>query len=195
MHAHPNFWHFVGQGQVLGNGHFLILGGTRSGKTALAEKLCLSLSSNPAYIATAQPKDKEMGQRIAKHQQQRSKNFTTFEEPLALGEAIERAAKNHDVILVDCLTLWLSNLSFSSNVDRDIPIEKLKNLLANQGSSQIILVSNEVGMGIIPDNKLARDFGDQSGILHQQLARICENTCLVVAGLPMMLKGKLPDLL
>jgi len=170
----------------------LILGGARSGKTALAEKICLKLSSNPAYIATAEAGDGEMVARITLHKNQRSKNFTSFETPINLAKAIQQAQKSHDVILVDCLTLWLSNLTFSTNVDKDAQIEKLHSVLTSSTDSVIVMVSNEVGMGIVPDNRLARKFGDEAGLLHQNLAQICKNVCLSIAGLPLMLKGQLP---
>ncbi|MCF6327962.1 MAG: bifunctional adenosylcobinamide kinase/adenosylcobinamide-phosphate guanylyltransferase [Devosiaceae bacterium] len=177
----------------MGNNHILILGGARSGKTALAEKTCLKLSSNPAYIATAEAGDGEMAARIALHKNQRSKNFTTFEEALNLAKAIQLAKKNHDVILIDCLTLWLSNLTFSTNVNKDEQIRQLQSVLTSNIDCTIVMVSNEVGMGIVPDNRLARQFGDEAGLLHQNLAQICANVCLSVAGLPMMLKGQLPE--
>jgi len=169
------------------------LGGARSGKTALAEKICLKLGSNPAYIATAEAGDGEMAARIDLHKNQRSKNFTTFETPINLAETIKKAQKNHDVILVDCLTLWLSNLTFSTNVNKNMQIENLQAVLTSSTESVIVMVSNEVGMGIVPDNKLARQFGDEAGLLHQNLAAICENVCLSIAGLPLMLKGQLPE--
>jgi len=178
----------------MSNNHILILGGARSGKTALAEKSCLKLSSNPAYIATAEAQDGEMAARIDLHKSQRSKNFTVFETPLNLAETIKQAQKNHNVILIDCLTLWLSNLTFSTNVDKDAQIEQLQSVLISSHDSVIVMVSNEVGMGIMPDNKLARQFGDEAGLLHQNLAQICENVCLSVAGLPLMLKGQLPKI-
>jgi len=178
----------------LANAHILILGGARSGKTALAENICLKLGENPAYIATAQALDSEMDKRILLHKEQRGNNFTTYEEPLNLAKAIENAAKNHKIILVDCLTLWLSNLKFSNKSNMEESIEKLKTTLKKTTQSRIILVSNEVGMGIVPNNQLAREFGDESGLLHQQLAEICQNVYLCVAGLPLALKGKLVDL-
>jgi len=135
-----------------------------------------------------------MSQRILKHKQQRSKKFTTYEEPLALAQTIEKTAKNHDVVLVDCLTLWLTNLMLSKSADKNASIDQLKTTLITTKNRTIVLVSNEVGMGIIPDNALARQFGDDAGLLHQQLADICENVCLVVAGLPLILKGELPNL-
>ncbi len=178
----------------MGNNHILILGGARSGKTALAEKICLKLSSNPAYIATAEAGDGEMALRIELHKNQRSKNFTSFETPINLAKTIQLAQKNHDVILIDCLTLWLSNLTFSTNVDKNGQIEQLQAVLTSSNNSTIVMVSNEVGMGIVPNNRLARQFGDEAGLLHQNLATICENVCLSIAGLPMILKGQLPKI-
>ena len=178
----------------MSNNHILILGGARSGKSSLAEKICLKLDSNPAYIATAEAGDGEMAARIALHKNRRSKNFTSFEVPLTLASTIQRVQKNHNVILVDCLTLWLSNLTFSSNIDKTTQIRQLQSVLVSSPDCTIVMVSNEVGMGLVPDNKLARQFGDETGLLHQNLARICANVCLSVAGLPLMLKGQLPDI-
>ncbi len=179
-------------GNVMGGHHFLILGGARSGKSALAEKTALSLSDNPAYIATAQAQDGEMAARVSQHRRERNDAFTTFEEPLNLAEAIKNAASLYEAIVVDCLTLWMSNLGQLSEVDRTEKIEALVQVLAQVQNSDVIFVSNEVGLGIVPANSMARNFRDETGILHQRLGAICTNVMLVVAGLPLMLKGELP---
>src|SRR5690554_1883206 len=175
------------------SGHILVLGGTRSGKTALAERLATRESSSPAYLATAEALDDEMAERVSAHQKSRSGRFATIEEPLELPQALFAAAQAHDVILVDCLTLWITNLL---SMERDVAdeVDTLVEVLAGIKDTQVILVSNEVGLGIVPDNALARTFRDLTGAAHQELAAICEHVYFVVAGLPMVVKGQYPDL-
>jgi len=176
------------------NGHFLILGGARSGKTALGERLAMSLGTDPAYLATAEALDEEMQARVQTHQNQRAGRFTTIEEPLELPEALtEAVAAGHDVVLVDCLTLWVSNL-LGAERDVSAATEALATTLQQIESARIVLISNEVGLGIVPDNALARNFRDLAGWMHQRLATVCGNVAFVAAGLPMTLKGALPEL-
>lgn len=170
-------------------GHVLVLGGARSGKTGFAERLAMRAGESPLYLATAQALDAEMRERVRLHQQQRHKRFATLEEPIALTTALKAAAKSHDVILVDCLTLWITNL-LGTNHDVAAAVEELATTLPMIESSQVILVSNEVGLGIVPDNPLARTFRDLAGAAHQRLAQICTDVHFVVAGLPMTLKGE-----
>lgn len=173
------------------SGHILVLGGARAGKTSFAEKLALQYGSNPAYLATAEALDEEMEARVSAHQRQRSKHFTTIEEPLELTEAILTARQTHDVILIDCLTLWISNL-LGEKLDVIAAIDELVEVLQVVRSEQIIMVSNEVGLGIVPENPLARSFRDLCGIGHQRIARQCESVYFVAAGLPLAMKGQLP---
>jgi adenosylcobinamide kinase/adenosylcobinamide-phosphate guanylyltransferase len=169
-------------------GHVLILGGARSGKTGFAERLAMRAGETPLYLATAQALDGEMLERVKLHQQQRHKRFATLEEPLELATALKAAAREHDVVLVDCLTLWITNLlAVERNVAR--AVEELAAVLPELTATQVILVSNEVGLGIVPDNPLARTFRDLAGAAHQRLAEICTDVHFVVAGLPMTLKG------
>jgi len=171
------------------SGHVLVLGGARSGKTGFAERLAMRGGDRPLYLATAQALDEEMRERVRLHQQQRHKRFSTLEEPLALANALKGAARQHDVILVDCLTLWISNLlGASRNVAE--AVSELAATLETLEASRVILVSNEVGLGIVPDNPLARTFRDLAGAAHQRLAEICTEVHFVVAGLPMTLKGQ-----
>lgn len=170
-------------------GHVLVLGGARSGKTGFAERLAMRAGEAPLYLATAQALDAEMRDRVRLHQQQRHKRFSTLEEPVALTTALRAAAKTHDVILVDCLTLWITNL-LGTNHDVAAAVEELAVTLPTIESSRVILVSNEVGLGIVPDNPLARTFRDLTGAAHQRLAQICTDVHFVVAGLPMTLKGE-----
>ena len=169
-------------------GHVLVLGGARSGKTGFAEKLAMRAGDRPLYLATAQALDDEMRERVKMHQQQRHKRFETLEEPLALAAAIETAATKHDVILVDCLTLWITNL-LVANQNVAGAVDGLTAALAKIAGTRVILVSNEVGWGIVPDNAMARMFRDLAGSTHQRLAEICADVHLVVAGLPLTLKG------
>jgi adenosylcobinamide kinase/adenosylcobinamide-phosphate guanylyltransferase len=170
-------------------GHVLILGGARSGKTGFAERLAMRAGERPLYLATAQALDAEMRDRVRLHQQQRHKRFSTIEEPIALPATLRSAAAEHDVILVDCLTLWITNL-LGANRNVAEAVDDLSATLPLIEKCQVILVSNEVGLGIVPDNPLARMFRDLAGAAHQRLAEICTDVHFVVAGLPMTLKGQ-----
>ena len=171
------------------SGHILVLGGARSGKTGFAERLAMRAGESPLYLATAQALDAEMRERVRMHQEQRHKRFATLEEPIALTTALKAAARTHDVILVDCLTLWITNL-LAANHDVAKAVDELAAALPAIDTSRVILVSNEVGLGIVPDNPLARMFRDLAGAAHQRLAEICTDVHFVVAGLPMTLKGE-----
>ncbi|WDQ97551.1 bifunctional adenosylcobinamide kinase/adenosylcobinamide-phosphate guanylyltransferase [Devosia sp. J2-20] len=171
--------------------HVLVLGGARSGKTAFGESLALRSGSTPAYLATAEVLDGEMRDRVASHQAGRAGQFATIEEPLALSKTLLKAARSHDVILVDCLTLWITNLLVSGD-NVAAQVEKLGQTLGQLQDTRVILVSNEVGLGIVPDNAMARTFRDLAGSAHQRLAEICDDVYFVVAGLPMTLKGEPP---
>ncbi len=173
-------------------GHVLVLGGARSGKTSLAERIAMRVGDKPAYLATAEALDDEMRERVRTHQQQRAKTFATIEEPLKLSAAIAKAAKEHDSILVDCLTLWITNMIIA-NQNVAGAVEELIETLNATTTSRVILVTNEVGLGIVPDNAMARMFRDLAGSAHQRIAEICEDVYFVVAGLPMVLKGVAPE--
>jgi adenosylcobinamide kinase / adenosylcobinamide-phosphate guanylyltransferase len=165
----------------------LVLGGARSGKSRYAE----SLAHQPAhYVATAQAFDDEMRDRIATHKLQRGDAWVTHEEPFDLVGVLEKLQKRGNFVLVDCLTLWLSNLLLAER-DCDAEIQKLVAHLKST-SSRIIIVSNEVGLGIVPDNKLARRFRDVQGVANQRVAEIATNVVFLAAGLPLILKGPLP---
>jgi adenosylcobinamide kinase/adenosylcobinamide-phosphate guanylyltransferase len=172
-------------------GHVLVLGGARSGKTGFAERLAMRAGRHPAYLATAEALDAEMQDRVRTHQQQREGRFATIEEPIELTAAILRTARQHDAILVDCLTLWITNL-LGAGADVAVAVEELAATLGEIDAATVILVSNEVGLGIVPDNPLARTFRDLSGAAHQRLAEICEEVHFIVAGLPLTLKGARP---
>lgn len=166
----------------------LILGGARSGKSRLAEARALESGKELIYVATATAGDPEMEQRIQRHRKSRDEHWRLVEEPLALADALSRHAAQDRCILVDCLTLWLSNLLHTEDTtqwqaERKALLDTLPSL-----PGQIILVSNEVGMGIVPMGELTRQFVDESGWLHQDLAAICDRVTLTVAGLPHCLK-------
>lgn len=171
--------------------HCLVLGGARSGKTAFAERLALHAGARPAYLATATVLDGEMRDRISSHQASRGAKFTTIEEPLALSHALIKAGQDHDVILVDCLTLWITNL-LMANEDVASAVGELSATLMEQRQAKVLLVSNEVGLGIVPDNPMARTFRDLAGSAHQRLAEVCDDVYFVAAGLPLTMKGEAP---
>lgn len=163
----------------------LVLGGARSGKTATAEQLATASGLEVVYLATAQAGDGEMRQRIQRHRDSRPGNWQTVEEPLALATSLQANASEGRVLLVDCLTLWLSNCLH----DGCWP-EQRQALLATlpQLPGEIIMVSNETGLGVVPLGELTRQFVDESGWLHQQVAALCDHVTLVVAGLATPLK-------
>lgn len=173
------------------NGHVLVLGGARSGKTSFAERLAMRAGRNPVYLATAEALDREMRERVATHQRQRHGRFATLEEPIALSQAIINSARIYDVILVDCLTLWITNL-LGAGENVAAAVDDLSATLVQVKNARVILVSNEVGLGIVPDNAMARSFRDLAGAAHQRLTEICTDVHFVIAGLPMTLKGTLP---
>ena len=176
----------------------LILGGQKSGKSRRAELLARQwVQQSPAHravmIATAQPWDDEMRLRIARHQQERAERvpgMTTVEEPLALAEAIARHSTPATLVVVDCLTLWLTNLLVLDDPqrlqhERDALLQVLGEL-----PGRIILVSNETGLGVVPLGELTRRYVDEAGWLHQAVAAACDRVIFTVAGLPMILKGE-----
>ena len=163
----------------------LVLGGARSGKSRHAEALIEALPPPWTYIATAQAYDDEMRERIAEHRARRSAGWITEDAPLALPEAIRMVPAGRPV-LVDCLTLWLTNLILA---EADTVAASAALIAACQAASgPVVLVSNEVGLGIVPDNALARRFRDEAGRLHQNLAAQAERVVFMVAGIPMQVK-------
>jgi adenosylcobinamide kinase / adenosylcobinamide-phosphate guanylyltransferase len=162
-----------------------VLGGARSGKSAYAEKLVTALPAPWTYIATAQSFDEEMADRIAEHQARRKPGWVTVNAPLELGAAI-RAVPSGQPILIDCLTLWVTNLMLGEQSVAQASQDLMLALAASH--SPVVLVSNEVGFGIVPDNKLAREFRDYAGRLHQHVATWADHVVLIVAGLPMVVK-------
>jgi adenosylcobinamide kinase/adenosylcobinamide-phosphate guanylyltransferase len=182
----------------------LILGGARSGKSAHAEQLALASGKELVYIATAQAHDAEMASRIGQHRQRRDGNagahWITVEEPLALGAALTQWCAPQRLVLVDCLTVWLSNLLFAEardypavgQIDPPACFAEQRALFLQglaQAAGDVILVSNEVGMGIVPQGAVSRWFVDEAGRLNQAAAAACERALFIVAGLPVVLKG------
>lgn len=167
----------------------LILGGVKSGKSRLAEQRAIQSELAVCYIATARAEDEEMQQRIAIHQQQRPAHWATIEVPLHLAAALQQQDAADHCILVDCLTLWLTNLLLAD--DEKLVRTEIQQLLDTLPTlkADLILVSNETNMGIVPMGELSRQFCDEAGRLHQQLAGLMDNVILTVAGLPHALKG------
>ena len=164
----------------------LVLGGARSGKSLFAESLA---EGERHYVATAEGLDDEIRQRIALHQQQRGASWTTHEAPLNLVAALAAIDGAGRFILVDCLTLWLSNLMLAEN-----NIEAAASALVAQLAkmkADVVLVSNEVGLGLVPETRLGRDFRDAQGRLNSQVAAAADHVVFVAAGLPLVLKGQI----
>ncbi len=167
----------------------LILGGVRSGKSRLAENHAQASGLDVIYVATATAQDDEMRARIAHHQAQRPGHWQLVEEPLALAAALQRHAAPNQCVLVDCLTLWLTNLL---GLEDEARLRRETGALLDilpELPGQIILVSNETGMGVVPLGELTRRYCDEAGRLHQALAQQCDKVILTVAGLPLHLKG------
>jgi adenosylcobinamide kinase / adenosylcobinamide-phosphate guanylyltransferase len=164
----------------------LVLGGARSGKSAYAERLLTGIPGPWAYIATAEAADDEMRERIKHHKSRRSAGWMDHETPLELADTLENRTAELPA-LVDCLTLWLSNLMHA-----DRPLPEATDLLLEAVSKRVapcVVVSNEVGLGIVPDNALARTFRDEAGRLNQKIAAAADKVVFVAAGLPLTLKG------
>jgi adenosylcobinamide kinase / adenosylcobinamide-phosphate guanylyltransferase len=178
----------------------LITGGSRSGKSSYAQTMAEALSGPRAYIATCLPLDDEMTARIAKHQAQRqASQWLTIEEPLALSDALRKISESR-VCLVDCLTLWVNNLLHEAGkrgqtmTESDLVLHCRDVLAAcSECDGTVIFVTNEVGMGIVPDNPISRHFRDLAGRCNQIMAAGADRVVLVVSGLPVCIKGNLPQ--
>ncbi|KJH84300.1 MULTISPECIES: bifunctional adenosylcobinamide kinase/adenosylcobinamide-phosphate guanylyltransferase [Pseudomonas] len=167
----------------------LILGGARSGKSRLAEKLAADTHLPVTYIATSQPLDGEMNQRVAQHRARRPAEWALVEEPLALAWVLRENAASDRCLLVDCLTLWLTNLLMLDDPQRLIAEREALLDCIGVLPGEVIFVSNETGMGVVPLGELTRRYVDEAGWLHQALAERCQRVVLTVAGLPLTLKG------
>jgi adenosylcobinamide kinase / adenosylcobinamide-phosphate guanylyltransferase len=170
----------------------LVLGGARSGKSRYAENLATASQKTVIYIATGQAKDTEMAARIERHQQDRPVHWQTVEEPIQLSATLEMYAQDNRCLLVDCLTLWLSNILFNAQGQvQEAVFKQQSQALLNTVKTlagQVIFVSNEVGQGVVPMDAMSRRFVDEAGRLHQQLAQRCEQVVFVTAGLAQVLK-------
>jgi adenosylcobinamide kinase/adenosylcobinamide-phosphate guanylyltransferase len=170
----------------------LITGPVRSGKTRLAVQWASFFPIPRAYIATAQGLDPEMSERIRRHQEERGSSFQTYEEPLALSSRLEKIEAKFSIVVVDCLTLWINNLLGAVGGNEQGIWKRLDEFLAvlKRMETPVIVIGNEVGWGIVPENDLARTFRDLSGRLLQEIARIADQVILMVAGIPLIVKGK-----
>lgn len=164
----------------------LVTGGARSGKSLYAEGLVRASTRERVYVATCTPHDEEMRQRIDRHRDQRGEGWRTIEEPRDLAGVIAAESTDGHAILVDCLTLWLSNLIFAE-ADPEAETARLAEAL-RAAAGPVVLVTNEVGSGIVPDNALARRFRDEQGRLNRRIAEVADVAVLVAAGLPLVLK-------
>jgi adenosylcobinamide kinase/adenosylcobinamide-phosphate guanylyltransferase len=165
----------------------LVLGGARSGKSRYAEGL-ITVGPRPwLYVATAEARDDEMAARITEHQARRAAGWQTIEAPHDIADAL-KSAPAEAAVLIDCLTRWLSNMMLPGGFDIDAQTTRLQEALTGR-AGQTVLVANEVGLGIVPDNALGRGFRDQQGTLNQRLAAQADNVVFMIAGLPNFVKG------
>lgn len=175
----------------------LVLGGTRSGKSHFAEQLVGRLNSQVIYVATASAGDEEMSQRIAEHRARRPSSWQTVEETHQLAEVIEEYGQRENVILVDCLTMWLTNLMLDKNlsepeIDLNFIMERVRSVVKAATSSEatVVLVANEVGLGMVPDYPLGRAYRDIAGHVNQYMADAADAVYFVVAGLALEIKSR-----
>ncbi len=170
----------------------LVLGGAKCGKTRYAEQQAAASGKQVIYIATAEAGDIEMTDKIRNHQQDRPKHWKTIEEPIKLAETIQNFSNENSCLLVDCLTLWLSNILFSKQGELQLDVFKRESnaLLQTLASftGQLIMVTNELGLGVIASNKMTRRFVDEAGLLHQKIATVSQRVVFITAGLPHRLK-------
>ena len=170
-------------------GIVLVGGGARSGKSRFALEYAEARFARCAFVATAQPLDSEMAGRIRQHQQDRGPGWTTIEAPLDLVGALSREGADFDVLVVDCLTIWLSNVLLDAERNVEEEIDRLVQCLTDHGAScSLVLVTNEIGSGIVPDNELARKFRDLAGSLNQQVAGVAGEVYWMVFGIPFAVK-------
>ncbi len=168
-----------------------ITGGARSGKSGFALKEASLVPGRKAFIATAEAIDAEMKERIERHRRDRGAGWKTCEEPLRVSKVIEEMSENFDVLVLDCLTIWLANAMWAGT-DVDMEIENLVRTIkrfSDNSPATLFIVSNEVGMGIVPENEMARKFRDLAGTLNQRVAEVSREVYWTVAGLPVKIKG------
>lgn len=168
-----------------------ITGGARSGKSSLALELASEAGPRRAFVATAEPLDAEMSERIRRHREDRGSGWDTFEEPVNISERLTAIMDKYDAVVLDCLTLWLSNL-LGSTEDPEARINEFINTLLQKSvrHSTLIVVSNELGMGVVPVNAEARAFRDRAGELNKAVAAIADEAYITVSGIPVRIKGE-----
>jgi len=167
-----------------------VIGGCRSGKSRYAQRLAEGIQNrNRIFIATCVPYDEEMQERVRKHQEDRDSTWTTVDAPILLPDMLEKYGKEENVVLADCLTLWISNLLMYPDIvqEIDLRVDNLIQSLENVNGT-VIVVSNEVGAGIVPENRLARQFRDIVGILNRKTAAVADEVIWMVAGIPVKIK-------
>jgi adenosylcobinamide kinase/adenosylcobinamide-phosphate guanylyltransferase len=174
------------------SGCMLVLGGAKRGKSRFALNLCNSFHRKRIFLATAQALDPEMKERIKRHQKERGGDWVTVEEPINIGHQIRSFDSENTVILIDCLTLWLNNLYMQYDEDQESIWQTIEDLLSQLSiiRGALVIVSNEVGMGIVPDNSLARRYRDDVGSANQRIAQIAQKVVAVMAGIPLALKDE-----
>lgn len=164
-------------------------GGCRSGKSGFAVRIAKK-SKRKAFLATAKAVDREMADRIKKHQKDRGRGWKTIEEPLDLAGSLRKHQSKFDVILIDCITIWVSNLLIEKKKsERKKAVREFLEVLKNPKCT-VLIVTNEVGSGVVPANELAREFRDLAGEVNQKIAKVCDEVYLLVAGIPVQIKGK-----
>lgn len=168
----------------------LILGGARSGKSRYALESGERCSDDRVFVATAQGFDEGMRERISRHREDRGASWRTVEESLEICDVIDRERRDGRVVVLDCLTLWLNNLMLFER-DADAEVGRLVSLLEDGVEGELILVSNEIGLGLVPDTELGRQFRDVHGRMNQRVAAVCDRVLFMVAGLPMVVKSEL----
>jgi adenosylcobinamide kinase/adenosylcobinamide-phosphate guanylyltransferase len=167
----------------------LVIGGCRSGKSSHALMIAESYAKKRLYIATCVPQDEEMRERVKNHRAERDDSWECIEEPFNIAEIIHQHHEAYGVILIDCITLWISNYILQANEDKTpfIPVDAFIEA-ANSASCPVIIVTNEVGAGIVPENKLARKYRDLAGMINQKIASGISNVTWMVAGIPVKIK-------
>ncbi len=166
-----------------------ITGGARSGKSSFALKEASSQAGKRAFVATLEPRDEELRKRVQRHREERGADWNTIEEPLELADLLRRLNSEYGVVLVDCLTLWLSNVMHSErDLNKEVD-ELITSIVDVKRSVRLFVVSNEVGMGIVPENALARTFRDHAGTLNQRVAGAADEVYLMASGIPVKIKG------
>ena len=171
----------------------VILGGVRSGKSRFAQQLAVSAKGRVLFLATAQATDDEMAERIARHKSSRPAAWHTIEEPLQIASALKSQASSSDIVILDCLTVWVGNMmSRDANASGEETLEEIERLLKvyKDGSASLILVSGEVGMGLVPPYPLGRAFRDIQGWINQKLAQEADKVFFMIAGIPLELKAQ-----